>query len=436
MQNVKEKKNYGVEWISEIPKEWTYLRNKYCFDLKKDIVGNESDSYQLLSLTKNGIKEIGKDEQNGKVPESFDTYQVVNSGDIVMCLFDLDVSAVFSGISSKKGIISSAYKCLQCKEILNNRYVDYYFRTVFVDRKYKRYSKNVRYSISVDEFMDLSIVVPPIDEQRSIADFLNSKCQKIDDTIEKINKQIEVLKKYKQSLITEVVTKGLDKNAPMKDSGVDWIGKIPKNWEVKRLKYIINSIVKGNGIIKEEVIEDGDTPCVRYGELYNKYNHSFDKCVSYTNKDIIETKQYFCHDSILFTCTGELIEEIGKSIVYKGNEECLAGGDILIVTTPENAEFINYVSNSYAQIQKSIGKAKLKVVHISAFDISNLLIAIPTIDEQNKIVEYLYSKCLKIDNILDKKSKQIEILERYKKSLIYEYVTGKKLLNKSMKGIK
>lgn len=417
MNNEIEKK-----WYGKSPKEWKYNKIGVLYQIRNQKVSDTE--YEPLSVGKMGVVKQLEDVAKS---DAHDDRKLVLKGDFVINSRSDRRNAC--GVSEFDGSVSLINIVITPREEMDMRYYNWlYYTNEFADEFYKWGHGIVDdlWTTNYQDMKNIEVPMPEKKEQQRIADFLDSKCQKIDDTIEKINKQIEVLKKYKQSLVTEVVTKGLDKNAPMKDSGVEWIGKIPKRWEVKRLKYTINSIVKGNGITKEEVIEDGDTPCVRYGELYTKYNHSFDKCVSYTNKDIIEIKQYFYKDSILFTCTGELIEEIGKSIVYKGNEECLAGGDILVVATSENAEFINYVSNSYAQIQKSIGKAKLKVVHISAFDISNLLIAIPIIDEQNKIVEYLDSKCSKIDNILDKKTKQIEILERYKKSLIYEYVTGKK----------
>lgn len=239
--------------------------------------------------------------------------------------------------------------------------------------------------------------------------------------------QIEKLKEYKKSLITEVATKGLDKNAPMKDSGVQWIGKIPKHWKEKKVKFIVDRISKGKGITKDEIREDGNTCCVRYGEIYSKYNYSFDKCISRTNDNFIEPKEYFEYGDILCAGTGELIEEIGKSIVYLGKEKCLAGGDIIIIKHKQEPRFLNYALNSiYAQIQKSAGKIKLKVVHISASDIGNIILAIPPIDEQEKIADYIDSKSSYINKLMEIKKKKINELTEYKKSLIYEYVTGKK----------
>lgn len=210
----------------------------------------------------------------------------------------------------------------------------------------------------------------------------------------------------------------------MKDSGISWIPKIPINWSIHRLKYIVDSLSKGNGITKEDVLLNGDTPCVRYGEIYSKYDYSFTTCISRTNVDKVSSPQYFSYGDILFAGTGELIEEIGMNIVYLGDYDCLAGGDIIIARHQQNPAFLNYALNSgYIQSQKGFGKAKLKVVHISAFDLGNLIVALPPITEQKLIADYLDSKCAEFNSTLSDIQSQIEALEEYKHSVITEAVT-------------
>ena len=210
----------------------------------------------------------------------------------------------------------------------------------------------------------------------------------------------------------------------MKDSGIEWISEIPSNWSVHRLKYIVKSLSKGNGITKEDILDNGDTPCIRYGEIYSKYGYSFIECISRTNIDRVTSPQYFSYGDILFAGTGELIEEIGTNIVYLGNEVCLAGGDIIIAKHIQNPTFLNYALNShYIQSQKGFGKAKLKVVHISAFDLGNILVALPPINEQKQIADYLDIKCRDFDAIIDDIQAQIDTLELYKRSIITEAVT-------------
>ncbi len=199
---------------------------------------------------------------------------------------------------------------------------------------------------------------------------------------------------------------------------------IPSEWSVLRLKYCATEISKGTGITKEEVYEDGDTQCVRYGEIYSKYNHSFSDCCSATNKEKLSALKFFAYGDILFAGTGELIEEIGKNVVYLGNQNCLAGGDIVVVKHKQNPSFLNYVLNSaYAQAQKSCGKIKLKVVHISSTEIGNIDIALPSIPEQERIATFLDAKCAEIDALSADIQSEIDTLEEYKRSVITEAVT-------------
>lgn len=209
-----------------------------------------------------------------------------------------------------------------------------------------------------------------------------------------------------------------------RDSGIEWIGLIPKEWEVKRVKYASDSINKGNGITKEEVFADGDTPCVRYGEIYSKYNISFDHCFSATRKEIQKSPRYFNKGDILFAGTGELVEEIGKNIVYLGEEPCLAGGDIIVLSHHQSPSFFNYALNCHSsQAQKSRNKAKLKVVHISASEIGDILITLPSLAIQQKIADYLDKVCGEVDEMVALQETMIEELKAYKQSVITEAVT-------------
>ena len=421
-------KNSGIEWIGEIPDNWEIIPNKYLFENHSVKVGATWDKYKLLSLTTMGVKEKDSSVAGGKVPDSYENYQTVVPGDMIFCLFDLDCSAVFSGVSPYHGMITSAYDVYEInKKLADNLYVDYLFQYAFSNRYYKIYSKNIRYTVTTEMFKSIRTPIPPLDTQMKIGTLLSNKCSKVDKLIDVQQAQIEKLKEYKQSVITEAVTKGLDPSAPMKDSGVEWIGEIPEDWGVKKAKFIADSFEKGSGITKEDIVTDGDTPCVRYGEIYTKYNNGFSNCVTRTNLEKVSTPVYFKFGNILFVGTGELVEEIGKNIVYLGTEKCLAGGDIIIMKHNQEARFLNYAMNCIrSQMQKSYGKAKLKVVHISAYNIGNIYIALPNKEVQTEIADYLDKKCSEIDTLAKIKQKKIDMLNEYKKSLIYEYVTGKK----------
>lgn len=412
---MKEMKDSGIGWIKKIPENWNLIRNKYNFTLNKYIIGSKWCETQLLSLTKNGVKEINDGEQTGKVPASLSTYQKVTKNDIVMCLFDLDCSAVFSGRSNYDGMISPAYKCFKCNESLNPEYVDFYFRTVFVDRKYMRYSKNVRYSLASDEFLDLPILVPPIDEQDRIAAYLDEQCKKIDEIMADIQNQIDTLEDYKKSVISEAVTKGLDPNAVMKDSGVSYIGKIPSSWKTDKGKFIFTYLQKPT---KED---DGVITCFRDGEVTLRSNRREDG-FTISEKEIgyqgIDIGDLIVHGMDGFAGSIGISDSRGK-----------ASPVLNVLETTNNKRYYMYFLRNMAYRGVFIALAtgiRVRTCDTNWGKLREIVYAIPPRDEQDKIAEYIDSKCAEIDSIIEGKKTQLETIESYKKSLIYEYVTGKK----------
>lgn len=421
-------KDSGIPWIGMIPSDWGVEQLSGLFIEHKNKNSNLSET-NLLSLSYGKIIRKDINTKEGLLPQSFDGYNVIEKGDIVFRLTDLqnDKRSLRTGLCTERGIITSAYVTLRKRQDLDSAFFHYLFHSYDICKVFYGLGDGVRQGMNYSDLRKLAVLYPPLATQQRIADFLDRKCAEIDELAALQETMIAELKRYKQSVITEAVTKGLDPNVPMKDSGVEWIGEIPEGWEVKKVKNITTEISKGNGITKEEVFADGDTPCVRYGEIYSKYDNSFVNCFSKTKKDVLSTLHYFGKGDILCAGTGELVEEIGKSIVYLGENQCLAGGDIIVLRHCQNPLFLNFALNSkYAQAQKSCSKAKLKVVHISAFDIGNILIVFPPLTEQRAIADYLDEKCSEIDELIAIKQQKIEALKEYKKSVIFEYVTGKK----------
>ena len=421
-------KDSGIPWIGQIPEDWEVCKVKNFFIYKKRIVGDDAENWQRLALTLNGVIKRSKDDSEGLQPEKFEGYQILMQNELVFKLIDLNnIQTSRVGLSNYDGIVSPAYIILSPQNI-SVLFSYYYFISLYYRNIFNTLGDDgVRSSLNSLDLLNLKIVVPPQEIQQKIVEILDKKCGQIDELVRIEENEIEKLKEYKTSLITKVVTKGLDPNAKMKDSGIPWIGQIPYDWEVKRLKYIADIFLKGNGITKDDVVGEGNTPCVRYGDIYTTYEFKFNECKTRTNKEKFSNLQYFTHGDILFTTTGELVEEIGKSVVYMGNKECLAGGDVVIMKHSQEPVFLGYaLESSYVREQKSFGKLKLKVVHISIQDISNLYVALPTKNEQVIIGKYLDEKCEEIDNLIKIKQEKIEKLKEYKKSLIYQYVTGKK----------
>lgn len=416
-------KDSGIEWIGEIPQEWELTKIGQVYDERNEKVSDKD--YQPLSVTKNGV--VPQLETAAKT-DNGDNRKLVKVNDFAInSRSDRRGSC---GISEYEGSVSLINTVLTPRNSMCNKYYNYTFKSeCFADEFYKWGNGIVDdlWSTKWSAMKNIYIPNPKLEEQQKIADYLDKKCSAIDEVIETEKSVIEKLKGYKQSIITEAVTKGLDKSVPLKDSGIEWIGKIPQHWEVKRTKYTANSFDKGNGITKDDVVAEGDIQCIRYGEIYSKYDRQCTECVSATNLDKINTPKHISKGDILFAGTGELIEEIGKNIVYMGDKPCLAGGDIIILNHNQNPIFLNYALNSiYSQSQKSYGKVKLKVVHISASSIGDIRIALPPLKEQQQIAEYLDKKCSEIDKAIADKEQVIEKFTEYKKSLIYECVTGKR----------
>ena len=334
-------------------------------------------------------------------------------------------------MSDYEGVCSPAYQVFFATRQICNQYYKYLFKSDAFIQEINSLTVGIREgkNILYDDFALLSIPIPTVCDQQQIADYLDEKCREIDGLIALQEQMIAQLTDYKQSVITEAVTKGLNPIVELVPSGIDWIGDIPKGWKVMKVKHAANSFEKGNGITKDEVFSDGNTPCVRYGEIYSKYKNSFISCISATNIEIQNSPHYFHYGDILCAGTGELVEEIGKSIVYLGKNPCLAGGDIIVISHHQEPTFFNYALNShYAQAQKSKSKAKLKVVHISASEIGSIYVALPSLSEQRAIAEHLDAKCGEIDMLIETKRQKIEMLKEYKKSVIYEAVTGKTVI--------
>lgn len=415
-------KNSGIDWIGKIPDEWKINKIDSLYTLRNTKVSDKN--YPPLSVTMKGI--VPQLATAAKSDDG-DNRKLVKKGDFV--INSRSDRRGSSGISNYDGSVSLINTILTPRGKMNPDYYNWLFHTVRFEDEFYKWGHGIVDDLWTTRWQDMkniSVLVPPEEAQTKIAGFLDKKCSEIDSIIEESKKSIEEYKTWKQSVIFEAVT-GKNLSCKKKNSGIEWIGEIPETWEVKRLKCIIDSLEKGNGITKDEVFPDGDTFCVRYGEIYSKYDNSFENCFSKTFKDKIPVKKYFSNGDLLFAGTGELVEEIGKCIAYLGNEQCLAGGDIIIARHKQNAKFLSYALNShYAQAQKSCGKAKLKVVHVSAAEIGNVLLAVPPLSEQESIAKFLDKKCSQIDSLISEKQLLIKDLAEYKKSLIFEAVTGKR----------
>lgn len=416
---VRTMKDSGIEWIGEIPENWSILRNKNIFTCSKEVVGKAFESTQLLSLTTKGVKEKDINDTSGKVPESYETYQFVKPNQIVMCLFDLDCSAVFSGISKNYGMISPAYDILDCKE--NKAFSDYYsywFLFVSENRKFKSYAKNLRYTLKYNEFSCLPVVVPPLPEQQKIAGFLDEKCGAIDEIISKTEQSIEEYKKLKQSVITKAVTKGIRPNRPMQDSNIEWIGEIPTDWETRKIFQLFTQVKNKNaGMVENNLLS------LSYGKIIKKnIETSFGLLPeSFETYNIIEK------DDIVLRLT-DLQNDHRSLRVGLCKERGIITSAYVTMRQKDNqyAPYLYYLLHTFDVKKGFYGMGDGVRQGLNWDELKHLSLVLPPPDEQKEITDYLDEKCAEIDTLVEKKQQFLAEMANYKKSLIYEYVTGKK----------
>lgn len=417
--------NNEIPYVETLPSHWNVIQNRFLFYYDGKKVGDEYANYQLLSLTTSGVKERDINATGGKVPASYDNYQTVKKGQMVFCLFDLDCSAVFSGISNFDGMITSAYDVFSSTGRMDNGFADYWFKYVFSNRYYKMFSKSIRYTITGDMFRALKTPVPPIEEQTHISAFLLDQETKVDTLIANVQAQIEKLKAYKQSIITEFVTNGLDPAVPMKDSELLWFGTIPKHWKLAKVKLFASTCSGGTPPSGDMSYYDGDVNWVCSYDLHEAEITETGKTLSNKGAALIAGEMQ-SPNSILIAMYGGS-GTIGNSGLLK----CFARTNQAIcsvhfdeaVLDPRFAFYQTMFIRKY-WMYYAVGTRKDP--NISQDVVRNMKYVIPPMEEQLEIVKLLDEKCSQIDRLITIKLEKIEKLEQYKRSLIYEYVTGKK----------
>lgn len=397
-------KDSGVAWLGEIPEDWTVVFNKHLMK-KVKCIREKYTGEDVLSLTMKGVLIRDLDNPSGKMPATFDGYQFVEAGNLLMCLFDIDVTPRCIGLIKNNGVCSPAYSQFKLNDLADAGYYYYYYLNLDNTKELLHLAKNLRHSLTEEQFGAIPTALPPLDVQKKISHKLERKVSEADALITNVQAQIEKLKAYKQSLITEVVTKGLDPNVPMKDSGVEWIGKIPKHWSMIRFRFIAK-ITTGNQ----------DTQNANPDGMYPFYVRSpiVEHCNNYTfeGKGILMAGDGAGAGRVFHLVNGK----------YAVHQRVYRFYDFKYMN-PVLLKF--YLENLFATVM-DYGSAKTTVPSVRLPMIQDFPVCVPPEDEQLKMLEVLSEKTNKIDQFIAVKQTKIEKLEQYKRSLIYEYVTGKK----------
>lgn len=413
---MREMKDSGIAWLGSIPANWDIMKGKYCLAY---VQKNPRKTDEVITCFRDGEVTLrsNRREEGFTMADKEIGYQGVDVGDLIVHGMDGFAGAI--GISDSRGKASPVLNILDTNN--NKKYIMYYLRSMAYSDIFLAMSSGIRVrscDLRWKKLSELSYPMPSIDEQKRIADYLDEKCGVVDKLKEDIQCQIDMLEHYKRSTITEAVTKGLNPNAPMKDSGIAWIGEVPNGWRVEKVKFHLErkntkniydgqilSLYREYGVVPKDSREDNrnvtseDTSDYRFVQIddfvINKMK-AWQGAVAVSKFEGVVSPAYYVY-------------EIKKKGV--------------------NVNYFHYLmrNNSYAiEFKRLSGGVRVGQWDLPAFSFENTFMLIPPLDEQQSISDYLEKKCNEIEVVIESKKQQLQTLEDYKKSLIYEYVTGKK----------
>lgn len=420
-------KDSGIEWIGEIPEGWEikYFVQLFSQVKNKNIGLREKN---LLSLSYGKIKQKSIETVGGLLPDNFEGYNIIDRNDIVLRLTDLqnDQHSLRVGLSPERGIITSAYCSIRVRGAESPNYLYYYLHTFDIAKGFYGMGSGVRQGLNWDGLKYIKILLPPQHEQDRISVFLNQKTLEIDSMLSKTISSIEEYKKLKQAVITQAVTKSVRGEREMKDSGVEWIGEIPKEWGRTKIKMIASFF---NGDRTSRYPQPSDFVDSGVAFLTSRNIDSDEVDLSET-KYITDDKYKSLSgakiqiDDIIFCLRGS----VGKCAINR-TLSCGTVASSLATIRPKDIypEYLLYfLLSNIASTQTTIFMNGTCAANLSAESVGNYYITLPISAEQKEIADYLDAKCAEIDKLIAKKEQLVKELESYKKSLIYEVVTGKR----------
>lgn len=425
----REMKNSGIEWIGDIPSEWETDRLQWHLEEIK-VQNSPVQSEQVLSLTIEAgvIPYEDKGNQGNKAKENYEEYKLAYPDTLVVNSMNVIIGAV--GISKYFGCVSPVYYVFKATKDTDLRYIYYLFTNIGFQKEMRKYAKGIleiRLRISSADMLKRIVPKPSFDEQKRIADFLDSKCAEIDTVIENTKATIEEYKKLKRTVITEAVTKGIRGDRIMKDSGIEWIGNIPSEWENRKMLSILSMRVidgphespelydEGIPYISANAIENGKIDFSKMrGYISEEYCEQCDKRYKPQKNDILVIKLGATTGQIALVDTEERFNIWVPLAAIRCNNLALPK---FVYYAMQSNYYIRQIENSWTYgTQQTLGVKTIE----------RLRIVIPDLDEQKEIADFLDRKCSKFDKLIADKTHLLEELESYKKSVIYEYVTGKK----------
>lgn len=417
-------KDSGIKWLGMVPKHWVKgILSSYFYQQKE--LNLDLREQNLLSLSYGKIIDKDITTKDGLLPKSFDNYNVIQKGDIVFRLTDLqnDKKSLRTGLCKRNGIITSAYVTIRKKIELCPDFFAYLFHVYDICKVYYGLGSGVRQGLNFNELKKLPLILPPtLSEQRAIADWLDAKCADIDAAIELQQRMIDKLKAYKTAVIHQSVTKGLDKNANLKDSGVQWIGEVPEHWEVCHLGSIFKENVRLN-------TEEKETNALQFrlGEIISKSKGNSKYIpISLSGYNIVEPNVIMINGlNLSFDFISQRVALVKERGVITSTYIAIAPS-CYIEDENTTSRYACYLLKAYdtCKVLHSMGRGLRATLSYST--LSKMPILLPPLSEQRAIADWLDAKCADIDATIALKEQKQEKLKAYKKTIIFEYVTGKK----------
>lgn len=411
-------KDSGIPWIGLIPEHWE-VRNLSQMSRQHFLSNKEVHHQNLLSLSYGKIINKNINATEGLLPASFDGYQIVEEGNIILRLTDLqnDHKSLRVGLSTQEGIITSAYLTIEAFKDVYPSYLYLLLYSCDVQKVFYGMGNGLRQSLTWAELRKLGGVVPPLPEQEAIADFLDEKCREVDTMVDIQVQFIEQLKAYKQSLIAETVTHGLNPTAPRKDSHIDWIGLIPQHWEVCKMKFI-GTYINGYAFKPTDWSNEGK-PIIRIQDLTGSNN-----APNYYSGTL--DSRYLVHKGDMLISWAATLD----AFVWN-REEGWLNQHIFKAVPAESIQhrFFYWLIKTAMINMRNANKHGIMMEHVTTDVFDNFPIPLSPLPEQEAIADFLDRKCSEIDQIIALKQQKINALHEYKKSIIYEYVTGKRNIN-------
>ncbi|MCS0192775.1 MULTISPECIES: restriction endonuclease subunit S [Vibrio] len=419
----------GFEWIGDIPSSWNLLSVKQIYRLVMEESG-KNHNLELLSVYSDiGVRPRAELEEKGNKASSTDGYWLVRKGDFVVNKLLAWMGGL--GLSEYDGVTSPAYDVLRPRKEICGSYFNYLFRSPACTSELKKHSRGImdmRLRLYFDKFGVVKVPFPSLKEQKAISNFLDKRTSQIDEAIAIKQKQIELLKERKQIIIQQAVTQGLNPDAPMKDSGVDWIGEVPEHWEVKKLKNICRTFgrIGFRGYSTSDLVDKDEGAITISPSNINEDTMSFQKCSFLSWEKYHESPEIKVNnEDILIVKTGSSFGKVGyvESLPNEAtiNPQLLVFKDISI-----NNKYLYFTMKSSLITvpinQEIIGST---IPTISESKILNFKILLPDEAEQREIVSHIESEHDNLNSLIQAQVQQIETLKEYKTTLINSAVTGK-----------